>query len=275
MISDYRVIDMHVHSHLSGCADSEPEYATIKILEHAAALGVDGIGFADHIFDPDCEVPDEVRAEYAERPGFERTVALREELEGLELPASLSVAVGAEIDVWAPGVFALAPGNRKLLDFAGLSANHPPLMLEYEPPSNEPGAIAEFLLAKARFAVESGAASVLGHPLLAMGFDRPAEVYSALQELELESLFESARDATVAIGFSRHLLADGQLARSDDVQSLYSRAARVGAHLAFETDSHSLEQLSCIVALVQLAQDIDLTPENFLAELPDRVAESR
>ncbi len=268
MIDGYRVIDLHVHSHLSGCADDEADYATEAILRRAAQLGVDAIGFADHVLDPDAQLPPEIFAELEGRPGLERTEALRAELAALEGTGLPAVAVGAEVDLFYEGRPSISPAARPRLDHAPFSANHPPLPPEAFPDELSPEDTARYLMKRTRAAIRSGMATSLAHPLLAMGLSRPDEVYACYVALGVEGLFEEARDADVALGFSRHLITNQHLFRTADAEALYRTAARVGVRLAFETDSHLMWQLACIVPLVALARRFGLAPEGFVQELP-------
>jgi histidinol phosphatase-like PHP family hydrolase len=268
MIGDYRVIDLHVHSHLSGCADDAPGYSAEAILRHASALGTDAVAFADHILDPAAALPTEVFEYLDERPGFERVEQLRGELAALELQGLPRVAVGCEVDVFADGAFSIAAALRARLDHAAFSANHPPVPPLPAPEGDNPEDVARYVMKKSRSAIRSGMATSLAHPFLPMGFPRAQEVYACYLPMGAEGLFEEARDAGIALGFSRHLVSSSQLVRHDDVRELYSAAARVGVKLAFETDSHSLWHMSCILPLVELARRFGLTPDRFISALP-------
>jgi len=268
MISGFRVIDLHVHSHLSGCADDEEHYSTASILRAAAALGVDGVGFADHVLEPQPGLPAELLDYLGGRPGLERVAALREELADIDLRSLPPVAVGAEVDVYGRGLSAITPVGRASLDHAAFSANHPQAPGTPAPDSESPEDIARHIMKRTREAVRSGLATSLAHPLIPM--DRPAsqEVYACYLPLGVEHVFEEARDAGVALGFSRHLVTHAHFARPADAAEIYQAAARVGVKLAFETDSHALWHLACITPLVALAERMGLAPKHFISELP-------
>jgi histidinol phosphatase-like PHP family hydrolase len=268
MIDGYRVIDLHVHSNLSGCADDAPGYTPEVILRRAGQLGIDGVGFADHVLDPAAPLPPEVFAELAPRPGLERIARLRAELAALEAPGLPPFAVGAEVDVFLDGAPAISAAARPLLDHAPFSANHPPLAAEQISEDLSPEDVARNIMKKTRAALRSGMATSLAHPLLPMARSAPQEVFACYRPLGVDGLFEEARDAGVALGFSRHLVTNQQLFRTSDAEALYADAVRVGVKLAFETDSHLLWQQACIVPLVALARRFGLGPECFLTDLP-------
>ena len=268
MIDGYRVIDLHVHSELSGCADKAPGYTAELVLRHAARLGIDGVGFADHVLEPQPELPAALVEEIGGRPGLERTRKLRGILAGLDAPGLPPFRIGAEVDVFRPGLFAVPAAGRRELDFAAVSANHPQLASMPAPESDEPGALARHILEKTLSAVRSGLATSIAHPLIPLGRARAAEAYALLPALGAEGLFEEMRDRGVLLGFSRQLLTAQHLARQKDAAALYALAARVGVRLVFETDCHQFWHMSCIVPLVELARKLGLGPERFAGELP-------
>jgi histidinol phosphatase-like PHP family hydrolase len=268
MIDGFRVIDLHVHSELSGCADKPPGYKAELVLRHAAKLGIDGLAFTDHVLEPQAALSAELIAELGGRPGLERQRKLRASLAGLDPSGLPSFRVGAEVDVFAPGLFAVTPEGRRELDLAAMSANHPQLAGTPAPESAEPEAVARHILEKTRLAVRSGLATSLAHPLIPMGRPRAAEAYALYPGLGVEELFEEARDAGVILGFSRHLLVSQHLARQKDAAALYALAVKVGVKLAFETDCHQLWHMSCIVAMIEFARKLGLAPGNFITDLP-------
>jgi len=268
MIDGFRVIDLHVHSELSGCADGPPGYKAELVLRHAARLGVDGVAFTDHVLEPQAALPGELVEEMGGRPGLERQRKLRASLAGLDASGLPPFRVGAEVDVFAPGLFAVTPAGRRELDLAALAANHPQLAGTPAPESDEPEAVARHLLEKTRAAVRSGLATSLAHPLIPLGRPRAAEAYALYPGLGVEGLFEEARDAGILLGFSRHLVTGQHLARQRDAAALYALAAKVGLKLAFESDCHQLWHMSCIAAMVEFARKLGLAPGNFIAELP-------
>lgn len=268
MIDGYRVIDLHVHSDLSGCADQPPGYTAERVLRRAAELGIDGVAFTDHVLDPQPELPAALIAEMGGRPGLERPRALRARLAAMD-PAGLPpFRVGAEVDVFRPGLFAVSAAGRRDLDLAILSANHPPLGSMPAPESAEPEAVARHILEKTLSAVRSGLATSIAHPLIALGQPRAAEAYACYSRIGVAGLFEEMRDRGVLLGFSRHLVEAQDQARPEDAARLYALAVRVGVRLAFETDSHRLSHLSGIASLVERARTFGLGPRLFIAELP-------
>jgi len=269
VIDGFRILDGHVHSHLSGCADDPPGYTPEIVLRHAARLGIDGVGFCDHIFQLHAALPAELVAAMAGRGGLERVRALRDCLSRID-PAGLpTVSVGAEVEAWGDGLIPLTAGGRAELDRAVFSANHDEPAGVPRPASDRPEDVARHILRNTREAIESGMASSIGHPLLGLNWPRPREVYALYPKLGLDGLFEQARDAGVAFGFSRHLLSE-HLAHHRDVRAVYRTAVRVGVKLAFETDCHRLWHMSCIVALVELARYVGLEPGDFIDEFPAR-----
>ncbi|HOX05375.1 MAG TPA: hypothetical protein PK280_03155 [Planctomycetota bacterium] len=270
MIDGFRIIDLHVHSELSGCADKSPGYRAGEVLRHAAGLGIDGVGFTDHILEPQPGLSAELVAEMGGRPGLERTRKLRALLAGLD-PAGLPpFRVGAEVDVFRPGLFAVSAAGRRELDFAAFSANHPGLACMPGPGSDEPGAVARHILDQTLSAVRSGLATSLAHPLIPMGRPQPADVHAVLagDGGGAAGLFEEMRDRGVLLGFPRQLLTAGHLAPQKSAAALYALAARVGTRLVFETDCHAFWHMSCIVPLVEYARRLGLGPQNFISELP-------
>lgn len=268
MIDGFRVIDLHVHSELSGCADHSPEYNARSLLCHARSLGIDGVAFADHILEPRPELPKVLVDAMGGRPGLERTRKLREIMAGLDLSGLPPFRVGAEVDAFAPGLFAVSPAGRKELDAAVFSANHPDQPGGSAPAAPAPEDVARHILERTASAVRSGLATSIAHPLVPLGRDKAVEIYALYPRLGLEGLFEEARDRNVIFGFSRHLIVNQNMAKQKDAAVIYALAAKVGVRLAFETDCHQLWHMSCIVPLVHFAQKLGLKPDNFISELP-------
>ena len=271
MIDGFCVIDLHVHSELSGCADKPPLYTAERVLRHAARLGIDGVGFSDHVLEPQAALPRELTDELEGRPGLERPAQLRKILAGtnaLELPPFI---IGAEVDAFGGGLFAITPEGRRSLDFVAMSANHPTRAGMSGPGSADADAVARHTMDVTREAVRSGLATSLAHPLIPLHSPEiGAAAYARYVHLGLEGLLEDIRDAGIIFGFSRHLVTHSHLFRPRDVQTVYQLAARVGVSLAFETDCHQLWHMSCIVPLVELARKISLSPAHFITALPAR-----
>lgn len=268
MIAGFRVIDLHVHSELSGCADKPPGYTAELVLRHAAALGVDGLAFTDHVLEPQRRLPARLVAALGGRPGLERVRSLRARLAAMDTAGLPSFAIGAEVDVFAPGLFAITPAHSSELDLAVMAANHAPLDCMPAPAADDPAAIARHLLDNAVAAVQSGFATSLAHPFVPFGWARGAAAFALLPEADVAGLFEEMRDRHVLLGFSRHLIGSQHLVPHKHAARLYSLAATIGVGLAFETDCHQLWHMSCIVPLVELAIKFGLAPAHFISELP-------
>jgi histidinol phosphatase-like PHP family hydrolase len=210
-------------------------------------------------------VPQELIDYLHPRGGLEQAEKLREQLSGIDTQGMPKTSIGAEIDVYKEFI-ALTPEGRIQLDHTVMSANHPvPPMLEC-PAGDDTGEYAKFIMEKTMRAVTCGFATSIGHPFLALGHPAPVEVYRLYPDMDIQGLFEEARDRNVAFGFSRHLLTSRDILDLGTAEHIYTLAARVGVKLAFETDSHRHWHLACIHPLVALARLFSLKPEHFLDE---------
>jgi histidinol phosphatase-like PHP family hydrolase len=226
------------------------------------------VAFTDHVLERQPELSAALIEEMGGRPGLERQRRLRASLAGLDVSGLPPLRVGAEVDAFRPGLYAVSAAGRRELDLAALSANHPQLESTPAPESDEPRAVARHILENTLAAVRSGLATSVAHPLIPMGRPHAAEVYALYPELGVEGLFEEMRDRGVLLGFCRQLLTSQHLAKQKDVAVLYTLAAEVGVRLAFETDCHQLWHMACIVPLVEFARRLGLGPGNFISELP-------
>ena len=110
--------DLHVHTYLSACCEQKERQTPSAILALAEEMGVNTIGFADHIWvNPKLQPSDWYRSQDATQ-----TARLRADLASIS--TNVRVLVGCEAEMIAPGKIGLTREYAAQLDFVLLACSH-------------------------------------------------------------------------------------------------------------------------------------------------------
>ena len=257
--------DLHLHTYLSACCSDKENHRPERILAKAEELGLETVGFADHVWqNPGLEPSDWYRPQDARQ--IER---LREDLSGISTP--VRVLVGCEAEMIAPGKFGIAPEFAEQLDFILLACSHLH-MREFvaQPKSDGPRDIAEHLLLLFRGAVESGLATAIPHPFLPCGHtEKLDQIIASTSDRELEDAFGIAADRSVAIEVSAPMWRlkdeiDGLCSSGESLLRLLSIAKRAGCKFTFASDAHCLDEVVRVLSIAPCVEAIGLSENDIL-----------
>ncbi len=168
--------DLHIHTYLSACCSAKDRHKPAAILSLAEEMGVETIGFSDHIWmNPHVQPSDWYRPQ--DESHIDR---LRQDLQGLN--SNVRMLVGCEADMIAPGKFSITPEFAEKLDHVLLACSHFHMTDFVEQPvSKTPQELARHMLKFFNSAVQSGLATAIPHPLFPIGY---LEMYDAAIELD-------------------------------------------------------------------------------------------
>ncbi len=253
--------DLHLHTYLSTCCKAKDRQTPGAILELAESMGVETIGFADHIWvNPDIPPPEWYR------PQDQNQISrLRADLASISSP--VRVLVGCEADMIAPGQVGLTPEFARELDFVLLACSHFHFKFAERPASPAPRDIAALATRFFRAAVTSGIATVIAHPFLLLGYmDRFDAVLSAISDDEFFDLFSLAAGAGVGIEVNASFLPSPRVAAFSIETPIrfLSIAKKAGCKFTFGTDAHDPESQKKLPELMSFARALNLTREHIM-----------
>jgi len=261
--------DLHVHTYLSACCGDKENHRPAGILAIAEEMGLDTVGFADHVWvNPDIEPT----AWYA--PQDETQIArLREDLSAVDSP--VRVLVGCEAETIAPGHFGITPEFAASLDFVLLACSHFHMAgFVEQPPSHSPRDVGRHMLKFFRSAVESGLATSIAHPFHPLGyFDERDAAVATLSDAELSDAFGLAAERGVALEITAGYLPAPEKPETAEKPRMsvetplrfLALAKQAGCKFTFGTDAHEpdsqllLPQLKLFVDALELTRD-DILP---------------
>jgi histidinol phosphatase-like PHP family hydrolase len=258
--------DLHIHTYLSACCKDKENQTPRKILARAEAMGLETIGFSDHIWtNPQLE-PNHFYRQQDER----QIIHLKRDLESASSP--LRVLVGCEADTIAPGKFSITREFADTLDYVGLSCSHLHLKgLVQQPSDHGPRSIGEHLLALFLSAAESGLATTIVHPLFPKGFESQYDqVIASLSDAELLGAFSTAAAAGAAVEITTAFLPPGAKYgnpsapgwRIETPLRVLSLAKTAGCKFTFGSDAHSPAAMMLLPKLRLFSERLGLTDED-------------
>ena len=254
--------DLHMHTTLSACCKDKVNQTPSKILALAEEMGVETIGFTDHVWSN----PDLAPSAWY-RPQDEGQIArLRAEL--AKLTTSVRVLVGCEADMTAPGKFGITREIAEGLDFVLLSCSHFHMKDSVAQPKDDtPRAMAEHLLQFFLSGVTSGLASAIAHPFLPIGhFNQLDSAIGAITDAEFQDAFGAAAEQGVAIEITTHFLPSGP-GKNFSIETpirLLSIAKQAGCKFTLGTDAHSPREQKRLPELAPLIEAVGVTEEDML-----------
>jgi len=258
--------DLHIHTSLSACCLDKKNQTPKKILARAEAMGLETIGFCDHIWtNPWLEPDDWYRPQDEQQIWF-----LRGNL--ASVTSRLRVLVGCEADTIAPGKFTITPDFAKTLDFVGLSCSHLHLKEVVQQPKNgSPRSVGEHLLKFFISAAGSGLATVIVHPFFPKGFEHQYDdIIASLSDAELMEAFSAAAATGAAIEITTAFLppsykngkSSTPVWRIDTPLRVLSLAKTAGCKFSFGSDAHSPAAMDLLPKLVLFSERLGLAQDD-------------
>jgi len=261
--------DLHVHTYLSACCGDKDRQTPSAILSLAEDMGVNTIGFADHVWaNPSLSPSDFYRSQ------DEGQIAkLRADLSTIS--TTTRVLVGCEAEMIAPGKFGITPQFAETLDFVLLACSHFH-MNEFvaQPQSHAPRDIATHMLEFLRSGVSSGLATSIAHPLLPLGYlDQLDSAVDTISDAEFLDVFGVAVEHGVALEITTGFL-PSQPENAFSVETpirFLSLAKQAGCKFTLGSDAHNPEAQKRLPELAAITKAVGVTEQDILS-LPEAQA---
>ena len=257
--------DLHIHTYLSACCSDKARQTPSNILRQAAGLGLETIGFSDHIW----VNPELAPSGWYGPQGAGQIEKLRKDLAATEAP--LRVLVGCEAETIAPGRFGVTPAFAESVDYVLLACSHFHMTEFVEQPiSRTPRSVAEHLLRFFRSAVQSGLADIIPHPFLPFGFlDLYDAAIATIPDAEFLEAFGLAAECGVAIEITAAFFPPNQdsfrdkpgLSLETPMRTL-QLARQAGCRFSLGSDSHCPEDMNSLPRLRYFLDNLSLAPED-------------
>lgn len=233
--------DLHVHTFLSPCGETEMNPAAI--VRAAEAQGIRHLAVTDHIHRySDISILDRVRWEF--------------DWTGKK---SMNIYIGCEADILAVGESVIDERLASKVDFVMASANHFNDHCVSKPQTNSRKDVARHFLDMFNYAVSIEAVDVIAHPFYVMPdtFDplSPAE----LTEEDLIPSIELAAKNRTAVEISRRALTRAQ---RPFLTFFYRLCKEAGLKFAVGNDAHRLLDVGKTRIIEPIIRELNLTDED-------------
>ncbi len=261
--------DIHLHTYLSKCCNDKENQRPGKIVRIAEELGLEMIGFADHVWtNPDLK-PNNFYKGQDER----QIINLRKDLESID--TGLRILVGCEADTIVPGKFSITEKFAEELDYVLLSCNHLHINnLIAQPASSKARDISTHLLTMFCSGVESRFATSIVHSFIPFGFiDSFEKVIEETSDNEFLDAFGLAAANNVAleitVAYLSPYLKDQSCTEEltwslDTPGRILSLAKKSGCKFTFGSDAHKLQDMTLLPKLSLLTDLADIEEKDIL-----------
>lgn len=254
--------DFHVHTYLSSCCSQKEAQTPAAIISLAEEMGIDTVGFSDHVWENHHLTPSDWY-----QPQDERQIEhLRADL--AVISTRIRVLVGCEADTIAPGKFSITPEFAQGLDFVLLACSHFHMFgFVEQPESNRPKDLARHMLKFFLSAVTSGFATSIPHPLLPLGhLENFDAAIASISDGELFDVFGLANEHGVGLEITTGFLPpESQPPFSIETPIRYlSLAKEVGCKFSLGTDAHSPVDQKRLPELVRITDALNLKDNDIL-----------
>ena len=258
--------DLHVHTYLSSCCVDKENQTPKKILALAEEIGLDAIGFLDHIWtNTQLEPSDWYRSQ-----DEQQITRLRHDL--MSVSSSVRVLIGCEADTVAPGKFSITQEFAESLDYVGLSCSHFHMnRFVQQPKDDSPRSLGKHLMTFFVSAARSGLATVIVHPFKPFGYlDQYDSAIAALSDTELFDAFSVTAELDIAIEITTSFLPpikekDGSAASMWSIETpfrILSLAKAAGCKFCFGSDAHSLGAMKQLLKLEVFIRHLNLSEKD-------------
>ncbi|MBU0512853.1 MAG: hypothetical protein KJ638_14285 [Chloroflexi bacterium] len=261
--------DIHLHTYLSSCCSDKEHHRPGAIITLAEEMGLNTIGFSDHIWaNPDLEPNDWYR------PQDESQISrLRSNLAAVS--TDIRVLIGCEADTAAPGKFSITPEFAQGLDYVLLACNHFHLKdVVQQPESDSAYDIARHILAFFISGVRSGLATSIAHPFVPYGYlHQYDQAIATISEAEFLDTFGIASEMGVGIEITVSFFPpkpeqDSPPQPCWNIETpirVLSLAKQAGCKFTFGTDAHCPERQRRLPELSFFEKILGLTGRDVLA----------
>ena len=259
--------DLHIHTYLSSCCSAKEQQTPRKIVSLAEQMGMQAIGFADHLWMNPAIAPN---AWYL--PQDERQIErLRQDLSRIE--TSVKIRVGCEAETMAPGKFSITREFAESLDFVLLSCSHIHMAdgTVEQPKSHAPRDVAELLLKLFLSGVQSGLPTSIAHPFGLIGVGPLKGLYepmlNSISDAELSDAFHVAAENRVAIEINAAAVVPGNMQPDfslDTPVRMITLAKQAGCKFTFGSDAHDPAGQQAIVGMQLIVDRTGITEYDML-----------
>jgi len=251
--------DLHIHTFLSACCADPKGQTPERIAKRAAAMGLETIGLADHVWANQVIEPSRWYRPQDLGPIVDMKQRTPRDVNGVR------VLVGCEAETIAPGRFGITQEDTEQLDFVLLACTHFHMSgFVAQPASDKPRDIAEHCLAFFLSAIESGLATAIPHSFLPLGYlDQLPAVIEAISDQEFLDVFGPAADRGVGIEITTGYLAgkpgDG---RPEGPLRFLELAKQAGCSFTFGSDAHDPARMGMLPQLRIFVEKLGLTEDD-------------
>lgn len=258
--------DLHIHTYLSSCCSDKENQTPKKILALAEKIGLETVGFLDHLWTNTQLEPSDWY-----RPQDERQITrLRHDLMSVSSP--VRVLVGCEADTIAPCKFSITREFAETLDYVGLSCSHLHMKeLVQQPKDDSPRSLGEHLITFFVSAAKSGLATVIVHPFLPFGYNSQYDkAIASLSDAELFDAFSVTAEMGIALEITTSFLPpteekNGSAAPVFSIETplrILSLAKDAGCKFCLGSDAHTPDQMRRLAELEIITKYLDLSKED-------------
>lgn len=257
--------DIHLHTYLSKCCQQKDMTPT-NIVKNAEGMGLEMIGFSDHIWTNHDLKPNGFYQGMHEN----QITNLKKDLK--EVDTDLRILVGCEADTIAPGKFSITAKTAEDLDYVLLACNHLHIHdLIAQVAGDTSREIAEHQLLMFMSGASSGLATSIVH-----SFTAPPPIFGkvvdAISDEEFLEAFGKAAENKVAIEITLGYLCgkhkdnpDAEYSWELDVPGrILTMAKKAGCKFTFGSDAHKLNYMSFLPRLSLLTDAVGIEEEDIL-----------
>ncbi len=256
--------DLHIHTYLSACCKAKEQMTVANIIEAASELGLETIGFSDHVWMNEAIEP----SGFYKSQGASQIARLRSDLaECKDIP--LRISVGCEADTRAPGEFSITPEFAESLDHVLLSCSHFHMTRFVEQPADTaPASVAKHLIKFFTSGIRTGWATAIAHPFLPVGDTaRLDAILGSISEMEFKDVLGEAAERGVAIEIATGFLPDPANKETFSIETplrMLALAKEVGCKFSFGSDAHDFTRLYRLPELHYFVNALNLTEKDLL-----------
>ena len=254
--------DLHLHSHLSRCAEAN---ATIEnYIEAATTYGIGTIGIADHVWDPAIEG---ARPWYQKQP-ITHVLQIKDEIANTDTKG-IKVLFGCEAEYsYEHRCVAMTEEGASVFDFILAPNSHTQIHMPqefYEPHQKH----ADYML-MAFMDIVTGKLSkyitAVPHPFRAVGCPYDNRILMAMiTDKQYEECFMAAAENEVALEINpfRYLNMSSEETRNDETIRLYQIAKKCGCKFTLGTDAHQKITYDYYPKTDEVFEIIGITEDDF------------
>ncbi len=266
--------DIHIHTHLSPCASREA--SAQGYIDKSVALGLNTIGFADHMWDNGKGFG---IASYGRHDqNFPKIIKIREELASCTVPDGVRVLVGCETDFTSDSTLGISREVASQLDFvlAPPSHTHFPEVMPQELTNDIPE-MAQFVYNTFLRLISHPDADIItsvAHPFASslVGSDEgDAALLRHITDDQYRRAFRQAADMGIGIEINACVVRlslqrdkNPEDIKSNEYYRMFSLAKDCGCKFTFGSDAHAHGSCEYLDYAARMADAIGLTDEHIL-----------